>query len=831
MKEETNKNKEIVESIVHQIWRCTDILRGSLMNNNLHVLLFLVSAYKDQMFTFYKYQNHSDWYDHFCKNIYNDSFYRKIYDVYSSSLKNIHTRQLEEVFICIGEIDTYRLEQNFEKVFEVLLKKLIDFQGKRSGESVQPKEISRLIIKLANLKSNAKVYNPFAGLASFGVYLNDNQEYHGQEINASTWAIGQLRLKAHNKRFSSSYKLDNSIENWNEFQKFDLIVATPPFKMRIQSFFNSNLTGESYKEVESFLIDKGIHSLSNNGKLITVFPLSFLFSGGRLARLKKTLIDNDIIDTVIILPSGLLSNTSIPVCIIIFSNVARKPGYIKLVEASSFFSKDGPRNKILKDEKIKELIYDDKENHFLRYVSTEEVYKNDFDLSVGRYFLRDIQGAKLNSFSKIIKGSKAPINTSMKRVQIRNLKEDIFNNVLTSDELEKTLIKRGAFRLIEESCLLLATRWNTLKPTFFKYTGEPIVISLSVIALKLNERMIDPTFLINEFSADYVQEQVASYRVGSVQPMLKIKDLENIVFQLPSMEEQKAKVSGIIELSKRLRKIESEKENILSGILKEETESSTSLSHILGKPLLSIGSSIEIIQNALSKLEPEWKNYMISQNRQFSLSDAFDSISKNVKYIQELADKNTSLVSVSNFELNELHFLKFISQFVKDERKSLNSNITIELDIHEDIKEQKDNQVLIKGNSQKLRIVLINLLQNAKDHAFSDNKKTNKINIEILPFTGNELEASSLNYDIDGRKSYMEVRVSNTGVSFPKDFKLKDYVRKNFASGITRNNGLGGYEVNEILKAHNEGKSALNIVSNKKDSEYSSVVSFVIPII
>src|SRR5690606_11595776 len=125
-----------------------------------------------------------------------------------------------------------------------------------------------------------------------------------------------------------------------------------------------------------------------------------------------------------------------------------------------------------------------------------------------------------------------------------------------------------------------------LKPTFFNYTGEPIVISQAVVALRLDENIVNPTFLINEFSADYIQEQLDSYRVGSVQPMLRKKDLENIIFQLPSMQEQKAKVSGIIELSKRLKKIESEKENILSGIHKEETESSTSLSHILGKPLL-----------------------------------------------------------------------------------------------------------------------------------------------------------------------------------------------------------------------------------------------------
>ena len=107
----------------------------------------------------------------------------------------------------------------------------------------------------------------------------------------------------------------------------------------------------------------------------------------------------------------------------------------------------------------------------------------------------------------------------------------------------------------------------------------------------------------------------------------------------------------------------------------------------------------------------------------------------------------------------------------------------------------------------------------------------NKINIEILPFTRNEREASLLNYDIDGRKSYVEIKVSNTGKPFPKDFTLEDFVRKNFSVGKNRNRGLGGYEVNEIIKAHNEGKKALNISSSKEDQQYSSTVSFLIPII
>ncbi len=823
----TSKTDVFVDSVF-------EILRGAVNPEDFQLLLFLISIKKDG----YELELHDCdnaqmlgiEFEFWCRENRHVE-YLLIFDILKVKLNRIPEKLLKHLIIEINDFDSNFLESNFLEIFEALLKSIFDYQGKRSSDSIQPQEISQLIMNFADLQDEAKIYNPFAGLASFGTNLCKNQEYYAQEINESTWAIGQLRLKAHNGNFAPWYYLQNSIENWFEHKNFDLIVATPPFGFRIRKNYRSHLTGEDYKNVETFLIDRGIHSLKNNGKLIVVLPLSFLFNGGRVAKFKKGLIENDLIDSVITLPSGLFSNTSIPVCIVVLKKIATRPGYVKFVDASSFYNKDGIRSRTLKYIELLELLKDDSENQFIRYIDTKTIRENDFDLSVGRYFLQKIIGVELLSFSSIIKGPKAPGHKSMKQVQIRDLKDDVFDSTLTSDELESKVIKRGTFRIIEESCLLIATRWNTLKPTFFKYTGEPIVISLAVVALKFNEDIVDPTFLINEFSADYVQEQVLSYRVGSVQPMLRKKDLEKIIFKLPSMQEQRAKVSGIIELSTKLRKLKIDKEDLLSGYKKEETESSTSLSHILGKPLLSIGSSLEIIQNALYKLDPNWKNHLISYSKQFTLSDAFDSISKNVKYIQELADENTSLVSVSNFELTELHFLKFLSEFIKNEKKSLNNKISLHLDIHHDIKEQMNNQVLVKGNPQKLRIVLINLIDNAKTHAFVNNDEVNKINIEILPFSSNEKEASFLNYNIDGKRSYIEVKVSNTGSSFPKDFTLKDYVRKNFAAGKKRNRGLGGYEVNEILKTHNEGKNALNINSNKIDSEYTTTISFVIPLL
>ena len=76
------------------------------------------------------------------------------------------------------KLDQFTIDSEF--IFENLLYRLSESQGKRSGEFLLPVEITKLVVELAAVPSFAKVYNPFAGLASFGSYLQ-GQEYFGQE--------------------------------------------------------------------------------------------------------------------------------------------------------------------------------------------------------------------------------------------------------------------------------------------------------------------------------------------------------------------------------------------------------------------------------------------------------------------------------------------------------------------------------------------------------------------------------------------------------------------------------------------------------------------------
>ena len=71
----------------------------------------------------------------------------------------------------------------------------------------------------------------------------------------------------------------------------------------------------------------------------------------------------------------------------------------------------------------------------------------------------------------------------------------------------------------------------------------------------MNESKVEIAYLINELHTDYVQEQLESFRLGALSmPFIRKDDLLEVVIKLPSLEEQRAKIQGIFEVSDKIKK-------------------------------------------------------------------------------------------------------------------------------------------------------------------------------------------------------------------------------------------------------------------------------------
>jgi len=735
-------------------------------------------------------------------------------------LNSLSKKGLTSIVKVICDLDHKILSENYSELFDSVLHNLAQSQGRYGGESIQPLEITRFICGLFELPEGAKVFNPFAGLASFGVNLDKGQDYFGQELNQKTWALGALRLMAYERLGSSSYVCDDSILNWpDESQKFDLIVSNPTYGgLRL---------GNRYREIEpgirteeQFLVKRGLHSLKKEGKLIALLPQGFLFRGMQEQHLRQFLVEEDLLDTIISLPGGLLSNMGIPLIILVINKKKERPGKVRFIKADKFVEARGPREKFLNDYALNSLIHGSRvDEDALRIIDNAEIKAFDYNLNVPRYFQKEIalanneQLVKLKDILEYVRGQRGNLPEHGKLVRIRDLREDKVDFRLNVSEIEEVELRRPDIHQINETCLLLAIRWRTLKPTYLVFEGTPIYRSQDILSFKVNESIADYGYLINELHSDYVQEQLESYRMGETIPFIRRDDLLEVAIKLPSLQEQKAKVKGIVELSVKIKSLQEERNALAHGVSSMLFENVSTIKHSLGKPLLNIGSSLRNIEKALSRLYSDWERVKLNERYDLTIKDSFDSVYSNLELIHSMLRNNESVLDVSNYELTEIDLLPFIKGYVNRIKSAERSNVSTKLDIHPDIKIQLKNKVLILANAELLEVGLNAIVENANMHAFTDDSKKYKLEFRVSLYVApSEKEQSD---DSIGRfDTYIKVEVANNGKPFPKNYLLEKLIRKNSFAGKTGNTGQGGFDLNEIIKYHNNGISTLELITN-----------------
>ena len=843
---EKNMKNSPAEEIESTFWSMFDILRGKVDMSGSYILLLYLSLYKDDLlskvYTLIDGDFAPELAQRFAKEYANklpenkkelSKSYDSIIQGLFNSLGKIDEPEIFKIVEKLEEIDRATLSENFPEIFDNILYKIVQSQGRYGGEFIQPIELTRFICALSDLPDQSSVFNPFAGLASFGVFLDQSQDYFGQELNRKTWALGALRLMAYSRPVLSKYVCDDSILHWPEKQKFDLIVANPPFGAPLKQ--QDQIQNSGIRTYEQFLIEKGISSLKSNGKLIAVLPNGILFRGGTDLRLREILIENDLIDTIISFPGGVLLNTGIPFVVLVLNKSKNLPGQVRFIEANKFVKSEGARVKVLNEYSINSLIKSNKESDFLRVVSNHKIQENNYNLDVHRYYQKGIipekneRLVKLKVLMEYVRGQSGDLPESGKLVRIRDLKDDNVDYRLDLSIIERTLLRRPDIYQLNDTCLLLAIRWRTLKPTLFKYDGEPIFRNQDILSFKVDESIVDITYLINELHSEYVQEQLEAYRMGTTIPIIRKDDLCEVVIKLPPLEEQRAKVQGIIELSDKIKILQEERNALAHGVSNKLYESVSTIKHSLGKPLLNIGSSLRNIEKALSRLNVDWEQAKINERYDITLKDTFESIHSNLEFIHSVLRNNESALDVTNYELKEVDFLNFIKGYVKRIKSAERSNININLDFHPDIKIQLNNKVTLKANTELLEIAMNAIVENAYMHAFTDHSKKYKLEFRVSLYVAPSVKAKS-NDTASRFDTFIKMEVANNGKSFPANYSIEKFTRRNSFAGETGNTGQGGFDLNEIIKYHNEGKSTLELIIDDFNTEFTTTYSFLIPL-
>ena len=289
--------------------------------------------------------------------------------------------------------------------YQYLIGRFASDAGKKGGEFYTPGEVSELLARLLAPKKGSRICDPTCGSGSLliqvGDQVRDNDfSLYGQEMNGSTWALCRMNMLVHNKdaariEWGDTIGSPKLIER-DALMKFDVVVANPPFSLdkwgaenaEADKFHRFHRGVPPKSKGDYAFISHMIESAKEEGGRVGVIaPHGVLFRGGGEGRIRKALIEENLLDAVIGLPEKLFFGTGIPAVILLFKK-GRNTKDVLFIDASGEYAEGTNQNRLGEDH-IKKVVatyraFQSVPKYSYR-ATREEIAENDFNLNIPRY--------------------------------------------------------------------------------------------------------------------------------------------------------------------------------------------------------------------------------------------------------------------------------------------------------------------------------------------------------------------------------------------------------------------------------------------------------------
>lgn len=305
-------------------------------------------------------------------------------------------------------------------IYEYLISMFAANAGKKAGEFYTPHEVSVLMSEIvaAHLrgKSEIKIYDPTSGSGSLLINIgqsvakhmqdSSNIKYYAQELKENTYNLTRMNLVMRGIKPDNiaTRNGDTLEEDWPYFDEsdpsatyeplyVDAVVSNPPYSQPWEPTGKDNdpryarfgLAPKTKADYAFLLHD--LYHIRPDGIMTIVLPHGVLFRGGEEGEIRKNLIENNHIDTIIGLPANIFFGTGIPTIVMVLKQ-KRENTDVLIIDASKGFTKEGKNNKLRASDikKIADAV-NNRENNpkFSRCVSKEEIRANDYNLNIPRY--------------------------------------------------------------------------------------------------------------------------------------------------------------------------------------------------------------------------------------------------------------------------------------------------------------------------------------------------------------------------------------------------------------------------------------------------------------
>ncbi len=304
------------------------------------------------------------------------------------------------------------------RAYEYLLRKFAEGSGQSAGEFYTPREVAILMASILDPEPGNTVYDPCAGSSGLLIktHLRFREKYgdepnikplkfYGQEILASTYAMAKMNIFLHDMeaeiKLGDTMKRPAFTKRDSSLKKFDLVTANPMWNQKFSQdlYENDPYNRFIYGYPPSSSADWGwiqhmFASLKERGKMAVVLDTGAVSRGSgnagksRERDIRKSFVDTDWVEAVILMPDNLFYNTTSAGIIIVINRDKKHKDEILLINASKLFKKGRPKNYL--DERSIERISDiylnwKEEEGISRIITKEEAAKNDYNLSPSRY--------------------------------------------------------------------------------------------------------------------------------------------------------------------------------------------------------------------------------------------------------------------------------------------------------------------------------------------------------------------------------------------------------------------------------------------------------------
>jgi type I restriction enzyme M protein len=340
------------------------------------------------------------------------------------------------------------------QAYEYLIKHFADLANKKAGEFYTPRSVVHLMGLILNPAEGDSIYDPACGtggmlLECINLVKEHRKDYrtlsiYGQEKNLTSSTIVRMNMFLHD---IDDFQIarEDTLKNPAFFEAdglktFDCVIANPPFSLQnwgekywANDQYGRNIAGVPPKtNGDMAWVQHMIKSMNSTGRMAVVLPHGVLFRKGVEAKIRQSLLKQDLLETVIGVGPNIFYGTQLAPCILIFkqNKDEHKKNKVFFIDASDQI-RVGKAQNHLEEEHIQQIYEwystnEDVEN-YTKVVSMEEIVKNDYNLNVPLYVEKIIEN-NLPSVEEALSDLKIAWNDSL---EVENKFKDLMKDFVS----------------------------------------------------------------------------------------------------------------------------------------------------------------------------------------------------------------------------------------------------------------------------------------------------------------------------------------------------------------------------------------------------------------